>query len=46
VLELTVATACCDKEPTVVAQAAQQLTHFHPPTLALAPSITSFEFAA
>lgn len=36
-LELTMATANCDKEPPIIVQQAEQGTHFHPPTLPLAP---------
>ena len=36
-LELTMATANCDKEPPVIMQQTEQGSHFHPPTLTLAP---------
>lgn len=36
-LELTMATANCDKEPPIIMQQTEQGTHFHPPTLPLAP---------
>jgi hypothetical protein len=38
-LELSMATANCDKEPPIIMQQTEQGTHFHPPTLALAPSL-------
>jgi hypothetical protein len=38
-LELTMATPNCDKEPPVIMQQTEQGTHFHPPTLPLAPSL-------
>jgi len=39
VLELTMATANCNKEPPIIMQQTEQGTHFHPPTLPLAPSL-------
>jgi hypothetical protein len=43
VLELSMATPRRDQEPAVVVEEAQQVTHFHSPTLELAPSLANAE---
>jgi hypothetical protein len=41
VLELSMATPRRDQEPPIVVEEAQQVTHFHSPTLELAPSLAN-----
>jgi hypothetical protein len=38
-LELTMATANCDKDPPIIMQQTEHGTHFHAPTLPLPPSL-------
>ncbi len=41
--KLTMTATSCDQVPPVVVQETQQLTHFHPPTLELAPSFENVQ---